>query len=97
VRGPAAADGVPRPDHRPARLPELGGAGNASAFRDERWDLYLPLLCAAWIAAVLIEQFLPPARRGPEGLSRGVRALAAALVTVTASCCGVLPLTLICH
>jgi hypothetical protein len=77
--------------------PNWGGNGNASAFHDENWDLYLPLLCVAWMVAVLVEQFLPPARRGPGDLSRGLRALAAALITVTASCCGVLPLSLMCH
>ncbi|WP_426507026.1 hypothetical protein ACPPVO_53130 [Dactylosporangium sp. McL0621] len=76
------------------QCPNWGANGNASAFRDERWDVYLPLLVVVWIGAVLVEQVLPPARRSP---ARGVRAVAAVVVAVVAGCCGGFPLIVMCR
>ncbi|MER7280745.1 hypothetical protein ABT369_40565 [Dactylosporangium sp. NPDC000244] len=76
------------------QCPNWGGNGNASAFRDDRWDLYLPLLCTVWLAAVIVEQALPSARRSE---TRGARALAAVLITVGVGCCGVGPLLVVCR
>ncbi|MFI5916771.1 hypothetical protein [Dactylosporangium sp. NPDC051541] len=77
--------------------PNWGGNGNASAYGDERWDYGMLLLCALWMLAVLVEQFLPPARRGRTTAGGAWRTVAAGFVTVIASCCGIAPIGLNCH
>ncbi len=75
--------------------PNYGGSGNASAFNNEAWDLYLPLLALAWIAAVIVEQFLPYTRRSP--IDTTLRATAAISISIVASCCGVGQFLVVCH
>ncbi|GAA3454688.1 hypothetical protein [Dactylosporangium matsuzakiense] len=77
--------------------PNWGAAGNASAYGDERWDYGVLLLCMLWMAAVLIEQLLPPARRGRSQAGGAWRTVAAGVVTVLVSCCGLAPIGLTCH
>jgi hypothetical protein len=77
--------------------PNYHAAGNASAYADPAWDLYLPMMALAWVVLVVVEQFLPVTgrHRGPE--ERAVRALSALLLTVVASCCLIGPSAIVCH
>lgn len=75
--------------------PNYGGNGNASAFPDPAWDLYLPVLVLGWIVAIVVEQFLPVTRRGSaDAIARGVTAIG---IAVVASCCGIGQLLVMCH
>lgn len=75
--------------------PNYGANGNASAFPDRKWDLYLPVLALGWITATIAEQFLPFVRRGPGDSI--ARATAAISIAVFASCCGIGRLLIMCH
>lgn len=88
---------VLNPIRRPEDCPNYGAAGNASAFANEAWDLYLPLLTIGWLALVVVEQVLPVTWRGRRRLDGTVRAAAALVVSATASFCLVLPLVLVCR
>jgi hypothetical protein len=72
-----------------------GGNGNASAFGDPVWDMYLSVLALGWIVATIVEQFLPVTRRGAvDSIARGVAAVGTA---VGVSCCGLGQLLIMCH
>ena len=75
--------------------PNYAGNGNASAFDDPAWDLYLPVLALGWIVATILEQFLPVTRRGPGDAV--ARATAAIGIAVVASCCGLGRLLIVCR
>lgn len=77
--------------------PNYGGSGNASAFPDEIWDLYYPLLLLGWLLAVVVEQLLPISWNGRKPGLVVARALVAVMSALTASCCGGLNLLVLCR
>ncbi|GIF05187.1 hypothetical protein [Actinoplanes siamensis] len=77
--------------------PNYGGNGNASAFPDESWDLFYPLLLLAWLLTVVVEQLLPVTWNGRGAGLIVARGLLAVTVALTASCCAGLKLLLLCH
>ena len=81
----------------PARCPNAGAAGNASAFADPAWDLYLPLLVLAWLLLVVIEQALPTTWRHRSASAVTLRAALAIATVVAASCVLVVPLETVCR
>jgi hypothetical protein len=85
------------PVTRQQDCPNYGGNGNASAFTDANWDLYLPLVMIVWIVLVIGEQVLPATWRGRTRLNVAVRAGAAVMLSLSTSCCVILPLEAICH
>ena len=74
-----------------------GGSGNASAFPDEIWDLYYPLVLLGWLSAVVVEQLLPVTWNGRRTGAIVARGLLAVAITVTASCCAGVQLLSLCH
>ncbi|WBB79621.1 hypothetical protein O7606_26335 [Micromonospora sp. WMMD882] len=74
--------------------PNYGGSGNASAFADPAWDLYLPLLAFGWVSAVAVEQILPVTRRHR---AWAVRAATALVLVVVGACCLVVSLGTVCR
>ncbi|WP_230688908.1 hypothetical protein ACN26Y_07130 [Micromonospora sp. WMMD558] len=85
------------PITRREECPNYGAAGNASAFADPVWDLYLPLMAIAWISFVAVEQTLPVTRRHRSRAAWAARAAAALVLAVVGSCCLVVPLGIVCH
>lgn len=77
--------------------PNAGGNGNASAFGDSRWDLGMIVILVVWMIAVVVEQTLPSTWRHRGNADVALRAIAAPLVAVTASCCFVLKFVALCH
>ena len=77
--------------------PNYGGNGNASAFPNETWDLYYPLLLLGWLFTVVVEQLLPVTWNGRTTGLIVARALLAVTITLTASCCAGFKLLLLCH
>ncbi|MEV0611288.1 hypothetical protein AB0I61_33570 [Polymorphospora rubra] len=77
--------------------PNYGASGNASAFADPVWDLYLPLMALVWITFVFVEQILPVTRRHRSRSVRAARAVAALVLAVVGSCCLVVPLGIVCR
>jgi hypothetical protein len=77
--------------------PNYGGSGNASAFPDEMWDLYYPLLLLGWLCAVVIEQLLPVSWNGRKAGSIVARALLAVTVALFAACGAGIQVLAICH
>jgi hypothetical protein len=77
--------------------PNFGASGNASAFSNPSWDLYLPLLTAGWVVLVIVEQVLPVTRRQRSRTEYGFRAAVAVGLALVGACCGVLPLELVCR
>ncbi|BCJ69272.1 hypothetical protein [Polymorphospora rubra] len=77
--------------------PNYGASGNASAFADPVWDLYLPLMALVWITFVAVEQILPVTRRHRTRAAWAVRAVAALVLAVVGSCCLVVPLGIVCR
>lgn len=77
--------------------PNYGASGNASAFPDEIWDLYYPLLLAGWLIAVVTEQLLPPTWNGRTALPIIARALLAITIAVIIACYAGFKLLLLCH
>ncbi len=74
-----------------------GGNGNGTAFSDEIWDLYYPLLLLGWLVAVIVEQLLPVTWNGRKGSSTIIRALLAVTIVVVAACGAELKLLGLCH
>ena len=74
-----------------------GGSGNASAFPNENWDLYYPLLLLGWLLSVVVEQLLPVTWNGREAGLIVVRALLAVTIALTASCGAGIQLLGLCH
>jgi hypothetical protein len=77
--------------------PNYGGNGNASAFPNEIWDLFYPLLLLGWLVAVVVEQLLPVTWNGRKAGLIVARALFAVTITLTASCGAGFKLLLLCH
>ncbi|TWG09443.1 hypothetical protein, partial [Actinoplanes teichomyceticus] len=77
--------------------PNYGGNGNASAFPDEIWDLYYPLILLGWLLAVVVEQLVPVTWNGRRAGPIVVRALLAVMIALTASCCAAVKLLTLCH
>lgn len=77
--------------------PNYGASGNASAFTDPVWDLYLPMMALAWITIVAMEQTLPVTRRHRSWAAWAARAAAALVLAVVGSCCLVVPLGIVCR
>lgn len=77
--------------------PNYGGNGNASSFGDERLDLVFVLLLLGWLAAVAVEQALPVAWRHRHPVEITLRAAAAVLLALTASCCLAVEVLVTCH
>jgi hypothetical protein len=86
-----------RPVLDPARCPNAGAAGNASAFADPAWDLYLPLLVLGWLLLVAVEQALPMTWRHRGASAVVLRAALAIGVVVAVSCVVVAPLEIVCR
>jgi hypothetical protein len=86
-----------RPVLDPAGCSNAGAAGNASAFADPAWDLYLPLLVLGWLLVVAIEQALPTTWRHRSASTVMLRAALAIGVVVAVSCIVVAPLEIVCH
>ncbi len=85
------------PITRQEDCPNWGASGNASAFADPNWDLYLPLMTLAWVALVAVEQTLPVTRRHRGWEACVVRAAAALVLALVGSCCLVVPLGIVCR
>ena len=85
------------PVMRQQDCPNYGANGNASAFRDPMWELYLPALTFVWWVVVIVEQMLPVTQRGRSGAGNAVRALAAVILSTVVMCCVVFPLLVVCH
>lgn len=85
------------PITRQEDCPNYGASGNASAFADPVWDLYLPLMAFAWITFVAVEQILPGTRRHRSWGAWVARAAAALVVAVVGSCCLVVSLSIVCR
>ncbi|MFI5836211.1 hypothetical protein ACIA5A_21305 [Micromonospora sp. NPDC051300] len=77
--------------------PNHGGNGNASSFGDERLDLVFVLLLLGWLAAVVVEQALPVAWRHRRPVEITLRAAAAVLLGLAASCCLAVEVLVTCH
>jgi hypothetical protein len=89
--------GYLRPVFDPADCPNAGANGNASAFTDPAWDLYLPLLVLGWLLLVAIEQALPTTWRHRSALAVTLRATLAIGVVIAVSCVVVAPLEVVCR
>jgi hypothetical protein len=88
---------VQHPIVDPGRCPNAGAAGNASAFADSSWDLYLPVLMLGWLLLVAVEQALPTTWRHRGAAAVTARATSA-IVAVLVVCCAVgLPLETVCR
>lgn len=87
--------GYLRPIHDPADCPNV--TGNASAFADPAWDLYLPLLAFGWLVLVAMEQALPSTWRHRSALAVTLRATLAIGVVIAVSCVVVAPLEAVCR
>lgn len=74
-----------------------GGSGNASAFRDESWDLFYPLVLLLWLSAVIVEQLTPVTWNGRTAAPIVARALLAVTIAVIASCGAGSRLLLLCN
>ena len=74
-----------------------GGSGNASAFRDESWDLFYPLALLLWLSAVIVEQLIPVTWNGRAAGRIIARALLAVAVALTACCGAGVRLLALCH
>jgi len=75
------------PITRPEDCPNYGGTGDGSVFADPAWNVFVPLLALIWIAATIVEQFLPFARRSrADSITRATAAIG---ISVIASCCGI--------
>jgi hypothetical protein len=77
--------------------PNYGGSGNASAFTNEIWDLFYPLLLLGWLCAVVVEQVLPVTWNGRKAGLIVARALLAVTIALTVSCGGGVKLLGLCH
>ncbi|WP_430787233.1 hypothetical protein [Actinoplanes sp. G11-F43] len=70
------------------------GNGNASIYRDEMWDLLMPLLVALWLTAVVVEQIVSVVRHGcAETVLRAVPAITLAVC----GACYIARLQILCH
>ena len=74
-----------------------GGSGNASAFRDESWDLFYPLVLLLWLSAVIVEQLTPATWNGRTAGPIVARALLAVTIALTACCGAGIRLLALCH
>ncbi|WP_157408411.1 hypothetical protein [Actinoplanes sp. N902-109] len=88
---------VAHPITRVEDCSNYGAAGNASAFANSSWDLWLPLIALGWLLVVLIEQALPVTWRHRGGGEVAVRALTALVGSLAWSCCLTLPFLGMCH
>jgi hypothetical protein len=85
------------PITRPEDCPNYGGNGNASAFSNPVWDLYLPILALGWVVLVVLEQALPVTRRNRSRIDIATRAATVVILSLVGSC-GLLPwLMIVCH
>ena len=85
------------PVTRPADCPNHGGNGNASAFGNTDWDLFLPLTLAGWLVLIAVEQTLPASYRGRGRLEVAARAAVALSLAAVGSCFLFLGVATICH
>jgi hypothetical protein len=81
----------------PARCPNAGAAGNASAFADPAWDVRLPVLMVGWLLLIAVEQTLPLTWRHRDRAAVALRAALALTVAVAAVCMVALPLETVCR
>lgn len=77
--------------------PNYGASGNASAFDNPAWDLYFPLVMLGWIVLIAVEQVLPVTWRNRSGTDIAVRATSALALSVSASCCVMLNVAIVCR
>ena len=77
--------------------PNFGGNGNASAFADPAWDLYLPVLALSWVVLIVVEQLLPLTWRNRSRSSVAARAASTIGLSLVGSCCLLPSLMIICH
>lgn len=77
--------------------PNYGGNGNASAFTDDRWELFLPGLFLFWIILIVVEQALPATWRDRDRVEVATRAGFALFLAVSGSCCSSLGLSTVCR
>ncbi|WP_239165927.1 hypothetical protein [Catellatospora citrea] len=75
-----------QPHLDPAKCPNAGGNGNASAFSDPQWDFYLIAVLAGWLLSIVVEQLLPVTWRHRARSDIAARGLAAVLSATGASC-----------
>lgn len=85
------------PITRPEDCPNYGGNGNASAFSNPAWDLYLPILALGWVVLIVLEQALPVTWRDRSRTDIATRAATVVILSLVGSC-GFLPwLLTVCH
>lgn len=85
------------PITRPEDCPNYNAGGNASAFSNSAWDLYLPLMALGWLALIVVEQLLPSTRRHRDRVDIVTRAMTALGLALIASCCLLPWLLIVCH
>ncbi len=66
--------------------PNYLSAGSASAFSNQLWDFYFPVVMLGWIVLVIMEQVLPITWRNRSRLNGTLRAVAAVLAAIVGSC-----------
>lgn len=86
-----------RPIMDPKDCPNYGAAGNASAFADPMWDLYLPFVLLGWVVLVVAEQAHPVTWWHRTRTVVAVRAASAVSLALVASCCLGVPMLTICR
>jgi hypothetical protein len=85
------------PITRQEDCPNYGASGNASAFPNPVWDLYLPILALGWMVLIILEQALPLTWRNRSQIDIATRAATAVTLSLVGSC-GLLPwLLIMCH
>ncbi|MFF5076022.1 hypothetical protein ACFY36_03150 [Actinoplanes sp. NPDC000266] len=72
-------------------------SGNASAFPNEIWDLYYPVLLLFWLWVVIVEQLLPVTWNGRRTILVVARAFLAVLACLAASCGVGIKILGLCH
>ncbi|MEV6345505.1 hypothetical protein [Actinoplanes sp. NPDC051851] len=74
-----------------------GGNGNGTAFSDDRWDLFYPLILLLWLSTVIVEQFLPSTRSGRGTGWTVARGFLAIMLTISTCCVAELKVLALCH
>lgn len=89
---------VLQPITEPEDCPNYGGSGSGStsAFSDPAWSFYLPMLLFGWIVLVILEQVLPSTWDYRSRWIGALRATAAILIVLVASCFIGVPPLLVC-
>lgn len=85
------------PITRQEDCPNYHAAGNASAFANPVWDLYLPLMALGWLVLIILEQALPSTWRHRTRIDIVTRAVSALGLAIVASCCLIPWFLLVCH